>query len=101
MGVADRPCPEHPNVYAKVSGLNTAADAESWTAEDLRPYVEHAVEMFGPERLMFGGDWPVSLLAGDYAKVWEETGVLLSGLDEAARNAVLGGTAARFYGIES
>lgn len=92
---------EHPNVYAKISGLNTAADAESWTAEDLRPYVEHAVEAFGPERLMFGGDWPVALLAGDYAKVWKETGVLLSGLDEAARNAVLGGTAARFYGIES
>ena len=50
---------------------------------------------------MFGGDWPVALLAGDYAKVWKETGALLSGLDEAARNAVLGGTAARFYGIES
>ena len=66
---------EYPNVYAKVSGLNTAADAETWTAEDLRPYVEHAVEVFGPERLMFGGDWPVALLAGDYAKVWRETGV--------------------------
>ncbi|MEU8383566.1 amidohydrolase family protein [Streptosporangium sp. NPDC048865] len=90
---------EHPNVYGKVSGLNTAADHETWTAEDLRPYVDHAIEAFGPERLMFGSDWPVAVLAGDYAKVWEETGVLLSGLDAAGREAVLGGTAARFYGI--
>ncbi|WP_344744794.1 amidohydrolase family protein [Streptosporangium vulgare] len=90
---------EHPNVYAKVSGLNTAADAESWTAEDLRPYVDHAIEVFGPDRLMFGSDWPVAILAGDYAKVWRETGVLLAGLGGNDRAAVLGGTAARFYGI--
>jgi L-fuconolactonase len=91
---------EHPAVYAKVSGLNTAADAETWTAEDLRPYVDHAIGVFGPERLMFGGDWPVAILAGDYAKVWKETGVLLAGLPEADRAAILGGTACRFYGIE-
>ncbi|GAA3411491.1 hypothetical protein GCM10018952_20290 [Streptosporangium vulgare] len=86
-------------MYAKVSGLNTAADAESWTAEDLRPYVDHAIEVFGPDRLMFGSDWPVAILAGDYAKVWRETGVLLAGLGGNDRAAVLGGTAARFYGI--
>ncbi|GAB2950163.1 amidohydrolase family protein [Nonomuraea fastidiosa] len=91
---------ECPDVYAKVSGLNTAADAETWTGEDLRPYVEHAIELFGPERLMFGSDWPVATLAGDYAKVWRETLVALSGLDEAGRAQVLGGTAARFYGME-
>jgi L-fuconolactonase len=90
---------EHPNVYAKVSGLNTAADAEAWSADDLRPYVEHALGAFGPDRLMFGSDWPVALLAGDYAKVWKETGVLLAGLADSDRDAVLGGTAARFYGI--
>ncbi|GAA0818101.1 amidohydrolase family protein [Streptosporangium amethystogenes subsp. fukuiense] len=92
---------EHPDVYAKVSGLNTAADAETWTAEDLRPYVDHAIEVFGPDRLMFGSDWPVAVLAGDYAKVWRETGVLLAGLDENDRAAVLGDTAARFYRIEA
>ncbi|MFC4010371.1 amidohydrolase family protein [Nonomuraea purpurea] len=90
---------EVPGVHAKVSGLNTAADAETWTAEDLRPYVEHALEVFGPGRLMFGSDWPVALLAGDYAKVWRETGALLSGLSAADRADVLGGTATRFYGI--
>ncbi|GAA2874163.1 amidohydrolase family protein [Streptosporangium fragile] len=91
---------EHPNVHAKVSGLNTAADPVTWTADDLRPYVDHALEVFGPDRLMFGSDWPVAILAGDYAKVWKETGALLAGLTEADRAAVLGGTAARFYGIE-
>ncbi|MET8869166.1 amidohydrolase family protein [Nonomuraea sp. NPDC004580] len=89
-----------PDVYAKVSGLNTAADAGTWTGEDLRPYVEHAIGLFGPERLMFGSDWPVATLAGDYAKVWRETQVALSGLDEAGRAQVLGGTAARCYGME-
>nr|WP_207757598.1 amidohydrolase family protein [Nonomuraea cypriaca] len=86
-------------MYAKVSGLNTAADAETWTAGDLRPYVEHALEVFGADRLMFGSDWPVAVLAGDYAKVWRETGAVLSGLSDAGRAAVLGGTAALFYGI--
>ncbi|MER6173869.1 amidohydrolase family protein [Streptosporangium sp. NPDC001681] len=56
--------------------------------------------MSGTGRLMFGSDWPVAILAGDYAKVWRETGVLLAGLGENDRAAVLGGTGARFYGIE-
>ncbi|MEV0825374.1 amidohydrolase family protein [Nonomuraea rubra] len=91
---------ECPGVYAKVSGLNTAADAATWTGEDLRPYVEHALELFGPGRLMFGSDWPVATLAGDYAKVWRETQVALSGLGDAERAMVLGGTAAHFYRME-
>lgn len=88
---------EHPNVYGKVSGLNTAADPVSWSASDLRPYVDHALECFGPERLMYGGDWPVATLAGDYAKVWRETAAVLSGLGPADRDRVLGGTAVDFY----
>jgi L-fuconolactonase len=89
---------EHENVFAKVSGLNTAA-APDWSAQDLRPYVDHALEHFGPSRLMYGGDWPVSLLAGDYARVWEATNELLSGLSAAERAAVLGGTATAFYDL--
>ncbi|MEU6999547.1 amidohydrolase family protein [Nonomuraea sp. NPDC046570] len=85
-----------PNVYAKVSGLVTEADQANWTVEDLRPYVEHAVEVFGPERLMAGSDWPVALLASDYRTVWEVTAALLGGTD---RDQVLGGTAVRFYGF--
>jgi L-fuconolactonase len=87
---------EHSNVYAKVSGLVTEADHESWTVEDLRPYVEYAVELFGPGRLMAGSDWPVALLAADYRTVWEVAGALLSGTD---RDQVFGGTASSFYGF--
>jgi len=87
----------HPNVYAKLSGLNTAADPQNWAAADLQPYVDLALDLFGPDRLMFGGDWPVATLAGDYAKVWRETNVTLAHLDQAARAQVLGGTAVEFY----
>lgn len=88
----------HANVYAKVSGLNTAADPAGWSAEELRPFVEVAVDVFGPERLMFGSDWPVCLMAGDYMRVWEESVRVLEGLlPAAARDAVLGGTAVRVY----
>jgi L-fuconolactonase len=89
---------EHPNVYAKVSGLNTAAGPD-WTAADLQPYVDHALEFFGPNRLMYGGDWPVAALADDYLGVWEQTQVVLSHLSEYERSAVLGGTAVECYQI--
>ncbi len=90
----------HPNVYAKVSGLNTLADPEHWTAEDIKPYVDYAVKHFGANRLMFGGDWPVAVLAGDYQKVWEETNRAIGDLGKRDREAVLGGTAVSFYGLE-
>lgn len=87
----------HPNVYAKLSGLNTAADPQTWTAKDLQPYVDRAFELFGPQRLMYGGDWPVAILAGDYAKVWHETNLALAHLDQTDRDRVLGVTATEFY----
>ncbi len=90
---------EFSNVYAKISGLNTAADWCTWTADDLEPYVDHAFQCFGAERLMFGSDYPVAILAGDYAKVWIETKVLLEKLTIDQKAQILGGTAARFYGL--
>lgn len=94
---------EHPNVYAKVSGLNTAADWETWSGADLVEPIGHAIEVFGAGRLMFGSDWPVAILAGDYAKVWTETNAALDvlGVSEAQRAAILGGTAADFYRIQA
>jgi L-fuconolactonase len=89
-----------PNVYAKVSGLNTAADPAHWSGEDLRPFVEVALAQFGSDRLMFGSDWPVCLMAGDYELVWRETLRLLDGQSAAAREALLGGTATRVYRLE-
>jgi L-fuconolactonase len=66
-----KPLAEYPNMYAKLSGLVTEADWSSWTMDDLRPYVEYALELFGPRRLMFGSDHPVCLLAASYSRVLE------------------------------
>ena len=88
---------ENPNVYTKLSGLNTAARWDSWTADDLRRYTDYALEVFGAARVMYGGDWPISVLAGGYAKVWEETQRLVGPLTAAERSHILGGTAASFY----
>lgn len=62
---------EYPNMHCKLSGLVTEANWTSWTTDDLRPYVEYALELFGPERLMFGSDHPVCLLAASYERVLE------------------------------
>jgi L-fuconolactonase len=88
---------ERQNVYAKVSGLNTAADWDTWSADDLRRYVDHAIEVFGARRLMYGGDWPISILAGGYTKVWRETERLLAGIEDADRARILAGTATEVY----
>jgi L-fuconolactonase len=90
-----------PNVHAKLSGLNTAADWETWGAEDLVPAIGTALDAFGAERMMFGSDWPVAILAGDYAKVWSETNRALEllGLGGRERSAILGDNAAALYRI--
>src|SRR5580698_10561740 len=59
----------HPNLHCKLSGMITEADFKTWTPDDLRPYVEHVVDCFGVDRVMFGSDWPVCLLAGSYDQV--------------------------------
>jgi L-fuconolactonase len=85
-----------PNVFAKVSGLDTGG-ADNWTAADIAPYVDRALELFGPERLMFGSDWPVANLRGGYCKVWRETHLALARLSRDERDRILGGTAIAFY----
>jgi L-fuconolactonase len=87
-------------VYAKVSGLTTAADRESWTVADLKPYVDFAIEQFGAGRLMFGSDWPVTLQAGDYTRVWAATNEALAGRTPEQVEAILGETARRVYRID-
>lgn len=90
----------YPNVYAKISGLNTAADPDTWSAADLKPYIDFAIEQFGVDRIIWGSDWPVCELAGDYAKVWAETNRALEGRPQMEIDAVLGGTAVRVYNLE-
>jgi L-fuconolactonase len=60
-----------PNVYTKLSGLNTASDLEKWIVADWQPYVDLMVETFGVERIMMGGDWPVIVLGNTYVEVWK------------------------------
>jgi L-fuconolactonase len=89
---------KHPNVYCKLSGMITEANHQSWTPEDLRPYVEHAFNSFGPDRVMFGSDWPVCLLAGSYDQVIGAVQLILKPhLNPRQEAAVFGGNAARFY----
>ncbi|MGW2830796.1 amidohydrolase family protein [Streptomyces sp. NPDC001286] len=86
-----------PNTVAKLSGLVTEADPAGWTLDDLRPYVETALEAFGPDRLMFGSDWPVCTLAATYGEVVEATRRLIAGLGESERTRIMGDTATRVY----
>ncbi|MEV7085243.1 amidohydrolase family protein [Streptomyces sp. NPDC093085] len=86
-----------PNTAAKLSGLVTEAAWDSWSAEDLRPYAGTALDAFGPERLMFGSDWPVCRLAATYGEVLAAARTVTDGLAPAERAAVLGTTARRVY----
>ena len=88
----------HPNVTAKLSGLVTEARPE-WSPDDLRPFVEVAVEQFGPGRLMFGSDWPVCLLRSDYPGVRRALEAALPALTDRQRDEVFAGTAVRTYDL--
>jgi L-fuconolactonase len=87
------------NVMCKLSGLVTEAGA-GWSAERLRPWVEHLLGAFGPQRLLWGSDWPVLKLVSDYADWWCASGELLAGLSAPQREQVLGGNAVRCYGLQ-
>lgn len=88
------------NVAAKLSGLVTEADWARWTVADLRPFVSTAVELFGPDRLMFGSDWPVCTTVASYGRVLAALREALPDLTDAERANVFGGTAIRTYGLE-
>ncbi len=91
----------HPNVYCKLSGLVTEADWARWTPQDLRPYLDVALDSFGPSRLMIGSDWPVCEVAADYARVMavvtDWAAATLPADDQAG---VLGGNATRFWNLQ-
>jgi L-fuconolactonase len=91
-------CARNPRTVAKLSGLYAArGPLDSWTVDAVLPFVEDALEWFGPDRLMYGGDWPISELAGGYARAWDAVPALLSKLSARERTEVLGGTATRVY----
>jgi L-fuconolactonase len=90
---------ELPQVCCKLSGLVTEAGAD-WDIERLRPYVDHLLACFGPQRLIWGSDWPVLNLAADYARWLAACTTLLDGLSDADWRAVFGLNAQRFYRID-
>ena len=88
----------NPRVRGKISGLYSAVgDPAGWTVDAIRPIFDHVLDAFGPDRLMYGGDWPVSLIAGGYTRVWSGIEQLLAGLDAADRDRILADTARTFY----
>ena len=86
-----------PNVLCKVSGMVTEADMKAWKPADIRPYLDVVFEAFGEDRLMYGSDWPVCLLAAEYAQVFALVRDYIAPLSPEAQAKVLGGNAARFY----
>jgi len=92
----------HPNLYAKISGLGTASkNFKNWKAEDLSPYIEYTVELFGAERCFCGGDWPVSLLAGSYSQIWKAYQIILNRLlNKEDLEKVFWKNAMRFYELK-
>jgi L-fuconolactonase len=85
------------NVYCKLSGMVTEAGWNTWTENDLRPFIDTVLECFGPRRLMFGSDWPVSLLACSYQKWIETVERSTASLSVSERDRLFGGTAKEAY----
>jgi L-fuconolactonase len=86
-----------PNVVCKLSGLTTEADHNAWTREQLRPYIDHVIESFGPHRVMYGGDWPVSELAGAYVRWLETLDWATASLSPSEKRDLFRNNAARAY----
>jgi L-fuconolactonase len=89
-----------PNVWCKLSGMITEADWRHWRPADLKPYIDIALEAFGPARLMLGSDWPVCELAGTYSQVVAALRECTAGLSAGENERLWGGTAVEFYGLD-
>ncbi len=90
-----------PNVCCKISGIVTEADQANWTPDDLAPYIAHVLAVFGEDRVLYGGDWPVVLNASSYRRWVETLGALTAHLSEAAKRKLWAENARRFYRMQS
>lgn len=88
------------NVYCKISGMVTEADWDNWTYKDLEPYLDLVLEVFGPDRLMYGSDWPVCLVAANYPMVKGIIEQYLAKLSPDEQAKIWGLNAKRFYKLE-
>lgn len=87
------------NVFCKVSGMITEADYETWKPEQITPYMDLVLESFGPSRLMYGSDWPVCLVAGNYGQVKNLVVDYINRLSSTEQAAIMGDTAVTFYNL--
>ncbi len=90
---------KRPNVYCKISGMITEADHKKWTSADLAPYLDTALQAFGPKRLMFGSDWPVMLVAGQYKPWVELVKATIKRYSQAEQEQILSKNAITAYGL--
>lgn len=88
------------NVYCKISGMVTEADLRNWKKEDFAVYMEAVLDIFGADRLMFGSDWPVCTVAGEYGKVLEIVTDFIGKLSRSEQNKITGENAVRFYDLK-
>ena len=90
---------KHENVSCKMSGMVTEADFNIWTPEQIHPYMDTALEAFGSKRILFGSDWPVCLVAGNYSKIKKLTTDFISQLSQIEQNSIMGNNAIEFYNL--
>jgi L-fuconolactonase len=88
-----------PNVYAKLSGLNTASDLANWSVADWQPYVDFMVKTYGANRVMMGGDWPVIVLGNTYVEIWKAQVEVISGYSQEDQDWITHKTAKAFYNL--
>ncbi len=86
-----------PNVWCKMSGLVTEADHQKWTPADLRPYIDHVIDCFGFDRVLFGGDWPVAFQATEYPRWVSTLEDAIAGASEREKRALFHDNAIVFY----
>lgn len=91
------PLASHPHVWCKLSGMVTEADWQAWRPADLKPYVDKVLGWFGEDRVLFGSDWPVSLLAAEYGRVKAALEEAMGAIAPATRDRIFGGNATTLY----
>ncbi|MBM1107729.1 amidohydrolase family protein [Aurantibacter crassamenti] len=90
---------KHENVHCKVSGMITEADYKTWKPKQIQPYMNLVLQAFGPERLMYGSDWPVCLVAGNYSDAKKLVTDFIGILSDSEQQAIMGDNAIKFYNL--
>jgi len=90
---------KHKNVYCKLSGMTTEADYQTWSSDQIKPYMDLVLKAFGSDRILFGSDWPVCLVTGNYANTKELVTQFIAPLSSDEQNKIMGQNAINFYNL--